>query len=139
MNKTAATSDLDPVVDVINPNGLNEVVLVCEHASAVIPCIFNYLGLGKQAAASHIAWDLGALDTARAMSRHLDAVLVAGCVSRLVYDCNRPPEASSAMPEVSEVYAIPAIRTCLIAQGAHVLKPTTDPLSEPLVKHFRAG
>ncbi|WYK18796.1 N-formylglutamate amidohydrolase [Roseovarius sp. W115] len=92
MIKTAATSSLDPVVQVINPEGLHEVVLVCEHASAYIPPNFNNLGLDKQVATSHIAWDPGALETATAMSKHLNAVLVAGCVSRLVYDCNRPPK-----------------------------------------------
>nr|WP_317055477.1 N-formylglutamate amidohydrolase [Roseovarius sp. W115]MDV2929060.1 N-formylglutamate amidohydrolase [Roseovarius sp. W115] len=107
MIKTAATSSLDPVVQVINPEGLHEVVLVCEHASAYIPPNFNNLGLDKQVATSHIAWDPGALETATAMSKHLNAVLVAGCVSRLVYDCNRPPEAPSAMPDVSEIYTVP--------------------------------
>ncbi|MFT4184717.1 MAG: N-formylglutamate amidohydrolase, partial [Rhizobium sp.] len=27
--------------------------------------------------------------------------------SRLIYDCNRPPESPGAMPETSEIYAIP--------------------------------
>jgi predicted N-formylglutamate amidohydrolase len=32
---------------------------------------------------------------------------VASTVSRLVYDCNRPPEAASAMPEKSELIEVP--------------------------------
>jgi predicted N-formylglutamate amidohydrolase len=41
------------------------------------------------------------------LSRKLDAMLIAGTVSRLVYDCNRPPDAPDAMPEKSEIYAVP--------------------------------
>lgn len=107
MTGTRTASDLDRVVEVINPGGAHDAVLICEHASAHIPPEFNDLGLSSDAVASHIAWDPGALATARAMSKHMDAVLVASCVSRLVYDCNRPPEAPSAMPEVSEIYSVP--------------------------------
>ncbi len=107
MIDAVTTNVMGTVVDVINPVGSHDVVLVCEHASPFIPANFNNLGLDPEAARSHIAWDPGALDTAKAMSQSLDAVLVAGCVSRLVYDCNRPPEAASAIPAVSEVYEIP--------------------------------
>jgi predicted N-formylglutamate amidohydrolase len=44
---------------------------------------------------------------ARLLSRLLDAPLVLQRYSRLVYDCNRPPESPSAMPEESETTRIP--------------------------------
>ena len=49
----------------------------------------------------------GAAGTARLLARLLDAPLLLSCVSRLVYDCNRPPEAAGTMPEVSEIFNIP--------------------------------
>lgn len=82
-------------------------VLVCEHASNVIPERFHGLGLDEEAQQSHIAWDPGALGVAQALRHRFAADLVAGSVSRLLYDCNRPPEATSAMPEVSEVFIVP--------------------------------
>lgn len=94
-------------VRVMRPGGESSVVLVCEHASAHIPDRFDGLGLSPEARRSHIAWDPGALAVAEAMSDSLDAVLVAGRVSRLVYDCNRPPEAPDAMPARSETFDIP--------------------------------
>ncbi|KIN63375.1 putative N-formylglutamate amidohydrolase [Sulfitobacter noctilucicola] len=97
----------DEVVEVINPGGAGSVVLVCEHASPFIPPEFNNLGLDADALNSHAAWDPGALAVARIMATELDAVLVASRVSRLVYDCNRPPEAAGAMPAQSEIFAIP--------------------------------
>lgn len=97
----------ESVVEVTNPSGAGDFVLVCEHASNHIPAEFNNLGLADEALANHIAWDIGALAVARAMSAHLDAPLIEQQVSRLLYDCNRPPEAQSAMSVESEFHEIP--------------------------------
>lgn len=94
-------------VEVINRGGAGPVVLLCEHASHHIPARFGNLGLSPADALSHAAWDPGALAVAQHLSALLDAPLVAGRVSRLVYDCNRPPDAASAMPERSEAIDVP--------------------------------
>lgn len=91
-------------------DGGADVVVVCEHGSNIIPPEFGDLGLDPAARQSHIAWDPGALGVAHEMRRLLDADLVAGSVSRLLYDCNRPPEAPSAMPDMSEIFEIPGNR-----------------------------
>ena len=95
------------VVEVINPSGRGDFVLVCEHASNTVPAALNNLGLTGDVLDTHIAWDPGALRVARAMARLLDAPLVAPRVSRLVYDCNRPPDAPHAIPLRSEAVDIP--------------------------------
>ena len=105
-------ADLDPSsagqsVDLVNPAGGGNVVLVCEHASRFIPAEMNNLGLTGPVLESHIAWDPGALAVATAMSQTLNAPLVAQRISRLVYDCNRAPDAPDAIPERSEVHDIP--------------------------------
>lgn len=97
----------DDVVGTANPDGSHPVVLICEHASARIPPEFHDLGLGADALTSHIAWDPGAMETALALSGMLDAPLIYSTISRLVYDCNRPPESCAAMPERSEIYPVP--------------------------------
>lgn len=94
-------------VEVINRGGKGPVVLLCEHASHHIPARYDGLGLAPQDRHSHAAWDPGALGVARELSNLLDAPLVASRVSRLVYDCNRPPEAASAMPARSEAIDVP--------------------------------
>ena len=55
----------------------------------------------------HIAWDIGAEQVARRLSRLIDAPLVLQRYSRLGHDCNRPPDAADAMPEISETTHIP--------------------------------
>lgn len=89
------------------PDGKSAILLVCEHASRTLPARFGDLGLSAEALNSHIAWDPGALAVARGISTNLDATLVYQRFSRLIYDCNRPPESPAAMPEISEIYTIP--------------------------------
>lgn len=91
----------------VNASGASSAVLVCEHASHHIPEEYDALGLRDADRTSHAAWDPGALAVSTRLSKHLDAVLIASSVSRLVYDCNRPPEAPSAMPARSEVIDVP--------------------------------
>lgn len=100
-------SEIPHPVVMINPTGISPVVLVCEHASNAIPDAYNGLGLAQDVLNAHIAWDPGAMGVAKDMAARLDAKLVASAVSRLVYDCNRPPCATDAVPEKSEIYAIP--------------------------------
>ncbi|MBW6422766.1 N-formylglutamate amidohydrolase [Rhizobium sp. XQZ8] len=94
-------------VAVENPGARGEVLLVCEHASRRMPVRYGNLGLSDDVLASHIAWDPGALAVAQRMSKSLDATLIHQRFSRLIYDCNRPPEAADAMRDVSEIFRIP--------------------------------
>lgn len=117
-------------VEVINRGGAGPVVLLCEHASHHIPDRYDGLGLAPQDRLSHAAWDPGALGVARELARLQDAPLVASQVSRLVYDCNRPPEAASAMPARSEAIDVPGNRALSPDQRAEreamVYRPFCD-------------
>ncbi|WP_244437598.1 N-formylglutamate amidohydrolase [Roseivivax isoporae] len=102
-------------------------VLVCEHAAHAIPADLGDLGLSPEARHSHAAWDIGARDVARALSDLMEAPLVAGTLSRLVYDCNRPPEAPDAIPVRSEVHEIPGNRDLDAASRAARVARVHDP------------
>ncbi len=84
-----------------------EVLFLCEHASRAFPEQFGSLGLSDEVQRSHVAWDPGALDLARDLAARFAGTVVSGGVSRLLYDCNRPPEAPDAVPSRSEVFDIP--------------------------------
>ncbi len=96
-----------PAVTVLNENGASAYVLVCEHASNHIPPDHAGLGLPAHELVRHIAWDIGAGDLARRLSRHLDAPLFLAGYSRLLIDCNRPLAAPSSIPTRSEATDIP--------------------------------
>jgi predicted N-formylglutamate amidohydrolase len=106
MKSKLSTPD-EGYVSVFNPDAKSSVIMVCEHASAFIPTEFHDLGLTGGDMQSHAAWDPGALSVAQGLSDRLDATLVASNVSRLVYDCNRPPSAADAMPHQSETIKVP--------------------------------
>lgn len=101
---------IDPsegVVQVCNKGAKSNILLVCEHASNYFPTKYQNLGLDEDAIQSHAAWDPGAFSVAKHLSDNLDAALVFSGVSRLVYDCNRPPESPGAMTARSEVIDVP--------------------------------
>lgn len=101
-------------IELRNAQGAGPFLFVCEHASNAFPEEFGDLGLDPAVREAHVAWDPGALGVARSLSDRLDSPLVAATVSRLIYDCNRPPDSPSAMPRSSEAYDIP---------GNHDLQP----------------
>lgn len=90
-----------------NRKGRSPVVLVCDHASNLIPDQFGTLGLDRSEIARNIAWDPGAAPVAQRMAPVLDTVLIESRVSRLVIDCNRPLDAPDLIPAVSETTVIP--------------------------------
>lgn len=94
-------------VEVSNLEGSGAALILCEHASNHFPASFGDLGLQSADQNSHAAWDPGARAISQHLSKALDSPMVASRVSRLIYDCNRPPKAVSAMPEKSELIEIP--------------------------------
>jgi predicted N-formylglutamate amidohydrolase len=65
------------------------------------------LGVSEEERKRHIGWDIGIAGVAQRLSAALDAHLVAQRYSRLVIDCNRPPEAASSIPLISEATLVP--------------------------------
>ena len=90
--------------------GRSRFLIVCEHASNRIPQSLGTLGLSQDAQASHIAWDIGAEAVAQAMSQVLDAPLVVQRYSRLVFDCNRPPDSPVGIVDSNDGIDVPGNR-----------------------------
>jgi predicted N-formylglutamate amidohydrolase len=98
--------DVPPVLEE-NTAGRSPFLLTSDHYGRIIPRALGDLGLPASEFERHIAWDVGIAGVANALSRHLDAHLIAQRYSRLVIDCNRPPQAPSSIPRISEATAIP--------------------------------
>ncbi len=133
----------DDVVNIINPSGKHDILLVCEHASNAIPADLKNLGLSDEILEDHIAWDPGALAVARSMSQDLDATVVAQRISRLVYDCNRAADEPSAIIERSEVHDIPGNIALSdadrVARRRRVYEPFRDTLADCIDQRIAAG
>jgi len=115
-----------------NVEATSGLLLVCEHASNYIPSEFDNLGLPRKTRQSHIAWDIGAAEFADKLATVLNAGLLKSSVSRLVYDCNRPPEADDAIPEKSEVFEIPGNQNLSTSDREHRAAKVYHPFREYL-------
>jgi predicted N-formylglutamate amidohydrolase len=104
--RLGSESSLPPVFEQ-NPEGPSPFLLTCDHYGRAIPPSLGDLGLPESELSRHIAWDIGIAGVAAALAQHLDAHLIAQRYSRLVIDCNRPLEAPSSIPRISEATIIP--------------------------------
>jgi predicted N-formylglutamate amidohydrolase len=124
-------------------HGRSNFVIVVDHAGARIPARLGRLGLPDSELQRHIAWDIGALGLARAMSEALDAPLIAQNYSRLVIDCNRNPAMPTSIPEISEYVAVPGNLECsatqLAARRMEVFEPYHDRIRALLEERRSAG
>ena len=104
------TPDDPAPVEIVNPGSEHPVVLVCEHAGQAVPTCLGDLGLAPGEIDRHIGWDIGAGAVSRRIAASLGSTCVIQRYSRLVIDCNRPPQAPDAMPEISDGTVVPANR-----------------------------
>ena len=98
--------DVPPVRE-YNDSGRSSFLLTCDHYGRLIPGALGDLGLPERELKRHIAWDIGIAGVAEMLSKHLDAHLIVQRYSRLVIDCNRPPNVASSIPVISEATTVP--------------------------------
>ena len=99
-------TDVPPVRE-YNAEGRSPFLLTCDHYGRLIPRALGDLGLPESELNRHIAWDIGIAGVAETLSGHLGAHLIVQRYSRLVIDCNRPPNAASSIPLISEATTVP--------------------------------
>lgn len=119
----AATAGLlDPdepaPVRVLRGDGGADFLLTADHAGRAMPRRLGTLGLAIDQLDRHIAWDIGIAGVTERLSAALDATAVLQAYSRLVIDCNRPPEVDSSIPTISETTLIPGNRDLRAEQRA---------------------
>jgi predicted N-formylglutamate amidohydrolase len=99
-------ADVPPVFEQ-NEAGRSPFLLTCDHYGRLLPQALGDLGLDIGEMERHIAWDIGIAGVAERLSGALGAHLVAQRYSRLVIDCNRPTDAPSSIPLISDTTMIP--------------------------------
>jgi predicted N-formylglutamate amidohydrolase len=95
-----------PSVQEYNAQGRSPYLFTCDHYGRLIPKVLGDLGLPEGELTRHIAWDIGIAGIAEMLAQQLDAHLIVQRYSRLVIDCNRPPQAASSIPRISEATTI---------------------------------
>ncbi len=100
----------DPAFEICNPRATVPVLLVCDHATAIIPERYERLGLDPTILHRHVAWDIGAADLARRLAHVLGATAVLSRFSRLLIDPNRSLDHLTLVPAESDGVLVPANR-----------------------------
>ena len=134
--------DVPPVFQE-NARGRSPFLLTCDHYGRLIPRILGDLGVPAGELTRHIAWDIGIAGVAEALSKQLDAHLIAQRYSRLVIDCNRPPAARSSIPRISEATTIPGNealeRDAAEARRHGIFDPYHRRIHDVIERRLRAG
>lgn len=130
------TPDWPPAVEILNDTGRSPFVLICEHASNHIPAEYGKLGLDDKELARHIAWDIGAANVTRALSKRLDASAFLGGYSRLLIDLNRPLHVADSIPMRSEATDIPGNHSLSAAERERRAISMFHPFQDSLRRHI---
>jgi predicted N-formylglutamate amidohydrolase len=136
------SEDVPPVFE-DNSAGRSPFLLTSDHYGRLIPRTLGDLGLPAAELTRHIAWDVGIAGVAAALSKDLDAHLIAQLYSRLVIDCNRPSGAPSSIPRISEATVIPGnegiARDAAQVRRQAIFEPYHRRIAEVIDRRLRDG
>ncbi|WP_298855881.1 N-formylglutamate amidohydrolase [uncultured Ruegeria sp.] len=121
-------------VEVINAASDHPLLLICEHAGKMVPKALNDLGIAQEDRDSHVGWDIGAEAVTRVVADSLGAPAIIQPYSRLVIDCNRPPDAADAIPEVSHGVQVPGNRGLSDMDRAARVREVFDPFQATVAR-----
>jgi predicted N-formylglutamate amidohydrolase len=119
-------TDVAPVHET-NAAGASPFLFTCDHYGRLLPQKLGDLGLPESELVRHIAWDIGIAGVAERMATLCDAHVVAQRYSRLVIDCNRPPDVASSIPRLSEATTIRGNEALAADQAALRRREIFDP------------
>jgi len=91
----------------VGGNPASGLILLCDHASNLIPDEFDGLGLSASELGRHIAYDPGAARVTAALAAHLAAPAVMSNFSRLVIDPNRGENDPTLIMRLSDGAVVP--------------------------------
>jgi predicted N-formylglutamate amidohydrolase len=135
-NEALLGADEPPVFQIVREHGRSAYFLTCDHGGNLLPRALGTLGLHPRELERHIAWDIGAAVLARRLAEALDAFLIVQTYSRLVIDCNRPPQSPTSIVELSETTLIPGNQrvdpTAADARRRQIFQPYHDRISAEL-------
>ncbi|MFC3052679.1 N-formylglutamate amidohydrolase [Kordiimonas pumila] len=129
--------------EILNPNVIGDVIILCDHATNHIPENYQNLGLGQADLERHIAWDIGAAEVTRKICSMMGVAGVLAPVSRLLIDCNREPDHATLIPPQSDGTIIPANRdlpeSAVAARKKAYYVPFHMACADLVEKHLNAG
>jgi predicted N-formylglutamate amidohydrolase len=86
-------------------------LIICDHATNLIPPSYGTLGLDDIQLNRHIAYDIGALAVARELGARLKATVISSRFSRLLIDPNRGEDDPTLVMRISDGAIVPGNAT----------------------------
>ena len=106
-NAALLAADEPAPFTVFNQASSVPLLLLCDHAGALLPRALGTLGLGASTLQSHLALDIGAAEVTRQLATRFQATAILGNYSRLAIDLNRDLCSTDAFLEFSDGVTIP--------------------------------
>lgn len=113
---TVLAADEPAPFEVLNPDSIKPLLLVCDHASRRFPASVGNLGVDLAVRRCHLGSDIGAGQLTRSLAERQGATAVLQQYSRLVIDCNRQLLDPGAFLEFGDGVVIPGNRNLDAAQ-----------------------
>ena len=109
-------------------------IITCDHATNTVPGFVagGTLGLPQPDMERHIAYDIGAMETALALGEALNAPVVCSNYSRLVIDPNRGPDDPTLIPRLYDGTIIAGNRHVGAAERAHRIAKLYQPYHDAI-------
>ena len=129
----------DLTYQIFNENCNSKFLLLCDHATNRIPNSVSktHLGLMRSELERHIAYDIGAKETAIQLATEINAPLIYTDYSRLVIDPNRSKRDPTSIMQIYDGSIIPENLRLSIAQIKHRRKQFYDPYHNAIAKFLK--
>lgn len=127
-----------PPLEVLNPDGRAQVLLVGDHAGRAIPRAMANLGLDEWVLSQHVAYDIGSRELLEHLATRLDASAVLAGYSRLLIDLNRSLGDPTAIPPISDGNIIPGNQNLSAEQRALRVQSFYTPYRAAIDARLRA-
>lgn len=117
-------------------------LFVCDHAANALPHAYDRLGLEAAALDTHIAYDIGAAEVARALAEACRAPAVLARWSRLLIDLNRGADDPTLIAKLSDGRIVPGNRNVDSGETARRLREFHLPYHAAIegeIAHARAA
>ena len=94
----------------------SQVLVVCDHATNLMPPEYGTLGLDSIQLNRHIGYDIGALAVARELGQRLNATVISSRYSRLLIDPNRGEDDPTLIMQLSDGAIVPGNAVLSVAE-----------------------
>lgn len=114
-------------------------IVICDHATNLLPAAYGTLGLPQHELERHIGYDIGADALTRALARQLGVPAVLSRFSRLLIDPNRGPDDPTLIPRLSDGAVVPGNARIDEAEWARRTAAFYDPYHRAIETAIEAG